>query len=66
MSTHRPTTDRTASDQSPPTLTDGRWRATPPTPATTSPTRHAQRQFAPDCETRLYNLVDAENRVSLD
>jgi len=57
MSTSTPTTDRTA-----PTLTDGTWRsetAPDPTP------RGVPRQFATDCELRLYNLIDDENRAML-
>jgi hypothetical protein len=63
MSTSTPTTDRTA-----PTLTDGTWRAetTPESEAdpTADPTpRGAPHQFATDCERRLYNLIDDENRA---
>jgi hypothetical protein len=57
MSTSTPTTDRTA-----PTLTDGTWRAEP-TPEPDSATGDAHYQFATDCDRRLYNLIDDENRA---
>jgi len=56
MSTSPPTTDRTA-----PTLTDGTWRAES-TPEAETPTG-GRYQFATDCERRLYNLIDDENRA---
>lgn len=61
MSTSTPTTDRTA-----PTLTDDTWRAetTPDTDPTTEPTG-THYQFATDCDRRLYNLIDDENRAML-
>jgi hypothetical protein len=57
MSTSPPTTDRTA-----PTLTDDTWRAESTPDAETMPTG-ARSQFATDCERRLYNLTDDENRA---
>ncbi|WP_049937067.1 hypothetical protein [Haloplanus natans] len=57
MSTSLPTTDRTA-----PTLTDDTWRAESRPDAETMPAG-ARSQFATDCERRLYNLIDDENRV---
>jgi hypothetical protein len=62
MSTSTPTTDRT---ESTPTLTDGTWRAETTETAETPPTRNATLQFLPDCDLRLYNLVDEENRALL-
>jgi len=61
MSTSTPTTDRTDY----PTLTDDTWRdeTTETTPDT--PLRGAQHQFSADCEIRLYNLIDEENRAML-
>jgi len=61
MSTSTPTTDRTA-----PTLTDGTWRAdtTPEPESKTEPTSTwAPQQFSADCDLRLYNLIDDENRA---
>jgi hypothetical protein len=61
MSTSTPTTDRTA-----PTLTDGTWRSetTPELEPTTDRTpKGAPRQFATDCDRRLYNLIDEKNRA---
>lgn len=65
MSTQQPTTDRIASNQSTPTLTDGTWRATSSdaTPSPDSPCRQVQLQFAPADGTRLCNLFDAANRA---
>jgi hypothetical protein len=63
MSTPHPTIDRTASEPTP-TLTDGRWLAT--SRETPAPSRRVQQQFSPGRETRLYNLVDEENRALLD
>ncbi|AZH26571.1 hypothetical protein [Haloplanus aerogenes] len=64
MSTSTPTTDRTARQT--PTLTDGKWRAeTTPEPTTADPTGNATFQFLPDCDLRLYNLIDEENRAML-
>ena len=61
MSTSTPTTDRTA-----PTLTDGTWRSeTEPESAPETTPRGAPRQFATDCDLRLYNLIDDENRAML-
>ncbi|MFB6256680.1 MAG: hypothetical protein ABEH58_08165 [Haloplanus sp.] len=57
MSTSPPTTDRTA-----PTLTDGTWRAESTPETGTTPTG-ARCQFATDCERRLHNLIDEENRA---
>jgi hypothetical protein len=61
MSTSTPTPDRTART---PTLTDGTWRAeTAPELESATDPRDAPRQFAPDCDRRLYNLIDGENRA---
>jgi hypothetical protein len=62
MSTSTPTTDRTART---PTLTDGTWHDETAEAAETTPTRNATFQFLPDCDLRLYNLVDEENRAML-
>jgi hypothetical protein len=58
MSTSPPTADRTD-----PTLTDGTWRAESTPDA--DPATGARYQFATDCERRLYNLIDEENRVMI-
>jgi len=66
MSTSTPTstTDRTA--ERTPTLTDGTWRAESTTESTAdAPSRNATLQFLPDCDRRLYNLFDEENRAML-
>lgn len=60
MSTSTPTTDRNA-----PTLTDGTWRAEPTDSTPDTATGDAQYQFATDCDRRLYNLIDGENRALL-
>lgn len=66
MSTSTPTTDRTAQT---PTLTDGTWRdetTADTATATDDPTGNATFQFLPDCDLRLFNLIDEENRAMLD